>query len=438
MFLQSKFNLIHTFFPLLRNFYLISFILFLLQLVYFTVSKTKILPLGFNMFKQLLFVTIMVAAIGAYKKKKPPPKVYEAEMTLVNIIRNHTIDGNDMPFSPGFVRLAFHDCVGLGGCDGCIDHTNPSNGGLKRYTNELDYYFDNYDYYMSRADFYALASVVALGMSTAPSKDKFTGRYHFKFGRKSCKSSPNEDQTDEVFPSTRFGIVKVIAFFKSAFPKLTTREVVALLGVHTLGRARMEDSGHEGRWVNNIYVPRIPGTRTPVPREPIKGALTPQSTLDNEYYHGLLIPWRQHALSSGNKQWFLGRVTAADVNSINNRGPNQNPMLFNSDFCFVHEFHSIDKFGTINCHTFCPPGRTCNQTPRCPPSETKSIVQEFADDNAKWVKEFSLVFMKMIQVEKKKKIQKKKKKIIKKVIKKIIKHRRKQRLDENDVENMFE
>lgn len=35
----------------------------------------------------------------------------------------------DMSLLPGLVRLAFHDCVGNGGCDGCIDITKADNAG---------------------------------------------------------------------------------------------------------------------------------------------------------------------------------------------------------------------------------------------------------------------------------------------------------------------
>lgn len=34
---------------------------------------------------------------------------------------------------PGFVRLAFHDCVGPNGCDGCIDMNNGDNSGWYKY-----------------------------------------------------------------------------------------------------------------------------------------------------------------------------------------------------------------------------------------------------------------------------------------------------------------
>ena len=51
----------------------------------------------------------------------------------------------DHPLMGGFVRLAFHDCVGgCDGCNGCIDHNNRDNGGLPRYTSLLDPICDKY------------------------------------------------------------------------------------------------------------------------------------------------------------------------------------------------------------------------------------------------------------------------------------------------------
>ena len=65
---------------------------------------------------------------------------------------------NDLPFIGGFVRLAFHDCLGDGGCDGCINHTLPDNAALKNYTYKLDLHYDSsYNTSMSPADFYILS-----------------------------------------------------------------------------------------------------------------------------------------------------------------------------------------------------------------------------------------------------------------------------------------
>ena len=36
------------------------------------------------------------------------------------------------------VRLAFHDCIGENGCDGCINYHNPLNEGLPDLIKELE------------------------------------------------------------------------------------------------------------------------------------------------------------------------------------------------------------------------------------------------------------------------------------------------------------
>jgi len=327
---------------------------------------------------------LVTAILASHHEEENDFREHEAEIAILGLIFHKANTHGDFPFIAGFARLAFHDCVGSGGCDGCIDHNNPANGGLKKYTDELDRIYDSDDYGMSRADFYAFASVVGLEISTTTSNDKFKGRSQFKYGRKSCKTSPKEDDTAERFPSGHSGIDTTLAYFKRWFPTFSTREVVTLLGVHTLGRARMEDSGFEGRWTKR---------HTDIGSD---GHLAPQTTLDNQYYIELLVPWKQMKLSSGNLEWFEPRVRTA--NDASNRNDGQPSILLNSDFCFVFNYTATNNQGNINCRTFCPPFRK-STLPCCKKSTTLSIVQEFAANNALWVKEFTNIFMKMIRVK---------------------------------------
>ena len=109
--------------------------------------------------------------------------VASAEAALERLIRNSFLNikgANELPMIAGLVRLAFHDCVSSGGCDGCIDHGIAHNAGLRRYTNLVDSEYDaNFQTVMSRADFYALGSIKALETSTTETVDKFTGRSVF-------------------------------------------------------------------------------------------------------------------------------------------------------------------------------------------------------------------------------------------------------------------
>ena len=64
--------------------------------------------------------------------------------SIRQLIENHPSDkeGTDLPLIGGFVRLAFHDCVGNEGGDGCISHTVPDNAGLLVYSSLLDELYD--------------------------------------------------------------------------------------------------------------------------------------------------------------------------------------------------------------------------------------------------------------------------------------------------------
>ena len=289
-------------------------------------------------------------------------------LALINEVQIVTTAGTEYPFVAGFTRLAFHDCIGDGGCDGCIDETEADNAGLSRYINALSpLYNENYTMDMSRADFYALAAVVALEKATENSVDKFLGRSQLKFGRSDCSSVTDEDSAN-TFPSAFGDIDATLSYFATEFA-FTPRETVALLGAHTLGRAHVENSGFEGRWVRNTEI----------------AGVNPASVLDNEYYKEILLPWRQVDITSNGvtkAQW--QDPGTAPNNIISRLNPNQLPMLFNSDFCLSADFNVIDDIGHVNCIR-------CRRS-----SSTHTIVVEFANDNTQWLGEFTDIFMKMI------------------------------------------
>lgn len=221
--------------------------------------------------------------------------VASAEAALERLIRNSFLNikgANELPMIAGLVRLAFHDCVSSGGCDGCIDHGIAHNAGLRRYTNLVDSEYDaNFQTVMSRADFYALGSIKALETSTTETVDKFTGRSVFALGRSDCSSSPTENVAND-FPISTHNLTDTLKYFNAHFG-YSANQVVALLGAHTLGRVHFENSGYEGRWVDGN------GSTN----------LGPASTLKNEYYINLKNrPWIHVEItrSSDNKklkQW---------------------------------------------------------------------------------------------------------------------------------------
>ena len=177
-----------------------------------------------------------------------------------------------------FARLAFHDCVGGGHCDGCINHTLPDNAGLKTYTDALDIGYNSISATMSRTDFYALASLTALKRATFYTDIPFTALEDgkFKVGRIDCSLSPNEDAAPNIpFPSGDFHNSQTLNFFVLEFG-FNADETVALLGAHTLGRAHAKDSGYEGKWVSGKV-----------------DSMAFSDRLENGFYHKMLGNWKQ-------------------------------------------------------------------------------------------------------------------------------------------------
>ena len=184
------------------------------------------------------------------------------------------------------IRLVFHDCVA--GCDGCLNLTNPDNNGLGEIYQEVNMLYDSQfkDTGMSRADFIALQAVVATRVAAdkqnctqlTPNCDnsaKPRPELFIRYGRKDCATSPNS--TDDVeFPDPHRGHAHVMEVFRDGM-NMTERQVVALIGAHTLGRTTPQNSGFQGPWAQ------------------------PENRLDNGFYRSLVNEnWRQNELNFNN------------------------------------------------------------------------------------------------------------------------------------------
>lgn len=326
---------------------------------------------------QVIALILILSSIYCQQIIPTIDNVENARETIESLIVQNEGPPGEFPLIAGFVRLAFHDCVGAGHCDGCINHDLSHNGGLKFFTDKLDALYGEFSGSMSRADFYALASMMALEMSTENSNDKFEGMSDFKVGRIDCPNSPMEDRSG-VFPAGRFNMQENIDYFSNEF-NFSPREVVALMGAHTLGRAKVENSGYEGVWVNG------------------RGEA---STLNNRYYREFIvrIPWVQTEITFNGVSQFQWQLPNTTPNSADNRDEPRSNMLLNSDMALSWEFSNVDEEGKVSC-MICPPGRPARPGAFCcGHSTTHSIAQEYSDDNAKWVEEFTAVFLKMINM----------------------------------------
>ena len=155
------------------------------------------------------------------------------------------------------IRLAFHDCIS-GGCDGCLELNNTGNKGLEGIFVEVNNLYDSdfSDTGMSRADFYALAAIVAVRIASdeqdcmqlqlPPDCDKPVPEMTIRYGRTDCATSPNSP-LDSGFPDAHRDLDHVMEIFRDGVG-MTERQVVALIGAHTMGMTTPRNSGFQGPW----------------------------------------------------------------------------------------------------------------------------------------------------------------------------------------------
>ena len=62
---------------------------------------------------------------------------------------------------PAWVQQSFHDCVGISGCNGCLDPNHPSNRGLKETIAQSKALYERLNPKISLADFMALQGTEA-------------------------------------------------------------------------------------------------------------------------------------------------------------------------------------------------------------------------------------------------------------------------------------
>ena len=209
------------------------------------------------------------------------------------------------------------------------------NFGLQGISGRLsDLYNDQLsDSGMSRADFYALAAVVAvrvaadeqtcMQMMMPPNCTKPVPEMSILYGRKDCATSPNSDG-DSGFPDAHGDLAHVMEVFRDGMG-LTERQVVALIGAHTMGMATPRNSGFQGPWA------------------------PPTNRFDNAFYRTLVSnnsAWHQSRLNFQDAPDGLNPRFQWDLGSVQRRPggppPNGVRMMLNTDMVSVIEITHCD------------------------------------------------------------------------------------------------
>lgn len=264
-------------------------------------------------------------------------------------------------FPAKFVRLGFHDCIG--GCDGCVDMSDPENAGLEVPMDALNPIVAQYENLcLSRADIWAIAALV--GADVTQNQLDFPLEW---VGRRNCDDNDPRGGPARVMPSADLDVHALLDFFANEFG-FGAQEVVALMGAHSIGRVDVVNSNFVGRgWDDD------------------------NDELDNNYYRQLDTDVRWNQVHARRFQWEGGRGGSGDADE-------DGIIMMNVDIALVRDFSDFfnEDNGDVDCR-FRNRGPINNQQPVCPnAAQTIGFVQEYRNDNGRFLNDFRNVMNRLL------------------------------------------
>lgn len=270
------------------------------------------------------------------------------------------------------VRLPFHDAAGggglsgLGGPNGCIDPLSSDNAGLAAVVTRVSNVRAATAPGISLADAFVLAGNYAIEVASTldPADAGNLGALGietpvplilpFRSGRVDAATCAGVD--DPLLPRTSSlwsGSLAAHAV-SSVFSRmgLSTVNIVALMGAHTVGRLTAANSG-----INGVWVPET------------------SASFSNRYYRDLVgVPWVKNTLQGSNDVWIAGPANA----------PVQGVML-RTDVELI--FNTTTPTGAAACPQFNFGPGPSNGCPR--QTATVNSVTSFAQNQLAWQQAFS-------------------------------------------------
>jgi len=347
------------------------------------------------------------------------------------------------------LRAAGHDLMdynpdlGLGGADGCMDMKEDSNKGLNPCLIKGEFGVSVYSLYKQFCDKISLADFIVMAAEGAmvftrriyvkefPNRRQISFKEKFRYGRTTATEC---DWSKNVLPNPEESCSDVKRVFLDNMG-LTWTGAAALMGVHTLGRAQIQNSGYDGWWSdvensrrfnNNYFVSLVTKGWMPQTRVDNNSAknqwVNSNLNFDNEVHPEMMLNTDLCLLYS-NGRTEHEEIRAADHDccawTIPSAAPRAVRVYSQGEFCGepenVTEFWSTLPTGTDDAdrveqwqawqeRTGERPNRifadirgACcrgdRRAPDCgsvthPTGQAAKEVFEFADDEAVWLKEF--------------------------------------------------
>lgn len=251
------------------------------------------------------------------------------------------------------LRLSFHDCVG--GCDGCVNLNNPENAGLREPIQALAGISTRFSNVLTRADVWVLAGLAA-AESSLPQGANLQFNTEF-LGRPVCAEDDPFGGPIRELPGPHLTADQLIEFFLKNFG-FSNRDTAAIMGAHTMGRARRQNSGFDG----------------------VAGWTLTPDVLDNGFYRALLTSPLERAFVQ-ERQRDNGQI-------LWRRNTNGVPLfMLNADMALV-----VDLEGSIN---LVAGGTVSCSLNRCPRSPLRNHADRYFNSQNAWLLDFREALIKM-------------------------------------------
>jgi len=379
---------------------------------------------------QTLKSSVSGSNVALYDKVKA--SVIDAYDSLSTVCAARNCEQGD--FAGSVLRFAGHDFMDWngpkrqGGSDGCIDFMDPDNAGLKQTLcgggefgrgATLNNVYKNFCSLVSYADFLVIAAE-AMMIRTRPDYSSKTRTspslsFDFKFGRQTSVACKMTSET--ALPNAVEGCPAVDEVFNKRMELDDWRLSAALMGVHTLGRMRAENTGFEGWWntgegarlfTNDYYKTMTTGwlPKRNIGGDPKKSAWmraddgpTTDLFLDTDLclYQGKDTT-AANAVNSCH--WSIIRSGDSNDNSCkdNSYTEGRDTSLFPFAGCCSREFADGIILDTVALSALCGDADPCFLNERIFSSfgegaATQDVV-EFAKDESVWLKEFKKAWKK--------------------------------------------
>jgi len=314
---------------------------------------------------------------------------YKHDINYVREQVTQLVKDSERELIPKFLRLGFHDCVG--GCDGCVDMTNPDNQGLQEPIDAIYPIVDMFKASYSRADIWAMATLVSADLAVVDGRPH---GYHFLMryiGRHDCidADAKGVGGPDVTMPTNDLTTHELLDFFAKNF-EFDLAETVTVMGVHAVAVAHRENVGFGNIGKEDGWVYKADDYE-----------------LNNRYYDMLVgddMSWQIELVHNegdipSRYQWFQEK-----------EGETERPIMTNADMALARDlsgYMNVDEdgnAGAVSCVYKSEEEETNNRRSLqskpavCPVAhDTVEMMLKYREDNELFLIDFEHVLEKMLK-----------------------------------------